>query len=105
MIVFAGQQIERPLAVAGVDAGVRLDFDVAEEHALFFRQLVIDKGAKRFVRMRNRLQPANAAAEADEDDVWPMIWLTLHSRFVGAPYRGVGGALPHRHPRKNTPPA
>src|SRR5262249_50617479 len=63
MIETAGDQVQRALAVAGIDTGSGGDIDLVEQDALFFHQLVIDERAMSFLWELNSFLPANTAAE------------------------------------------
>src|SRR5579884_3748987 len=94
MAVLAGEQVQGALAVAGFDAGFVLDVDIVEQDTVLAGQLVDEKGAVRLVGVLYRLQPAHAAAEADEDDLAILVSRPLDDRQRLVPGRFVFRAPP-----------
>ena len=71
--------------MAGLDARARRDLDVLEQDALLQAELV-DEGTKRLVGILDGLAPPDAAAEANEDDVGPLVWQALPRRVIALPH-------------------
>src|SRR5262249_16184813 len=73
LVILAGEQVKRALAMAGVDLGVVADLDLRVDGPVFLAELVIDERAPGVVRVGDGFEPTDTAAEAHEDDVGALV--------------------------------